>query len=66
MEELEYLIRTLTYKRSCLELEWKKFDSDSRYCLEIYNQMVGLGIALTEIYKLVSRHDQTPTQTEIH
>lgn len=51
MEELDYLIRTLTYKRSCLELEWKSLDDDCKF--ENQGKRDGLSIAITEIYKLV-------------
>ena len=53
MEELDYLIRTLTYKRSCLELDKKK---QHDFTDRIYTQgkIDGLQIALNEIYKLIS------------
>lgn len=56
MEHLDYLIRTLTYQRSKLELEIGKKDSISA---ENYLQgkIFGLGVAITEIYKLVSETD---------
>jgi hypothetical protein len=49
MEELEYLIRTLTYKRSTLELDLKK-DPESQYLLGVIE---GLNISISEIYRLV-------------
>jgi hypothetical protein len=59
MEQLEYLIRTLTYKRSCLELEFKKLSlEDKRKCGEYQGKIDGLSIAITEIYKLVAELDK--------
>lgn len=51
MEILDCLIRTLTYKRSCLELDWKNLDDDCK--LENQGVREGLSIAITECYKLL-------------
>lgn len=51
MEELDYLIRTLTYNRSVLELDMKKLpEQDKTYHKGL---IAGLNIAITEIYKLI-------------
>lgn len=52
MEELELLIRTLTYKRSCIELDLKKNPGELNYTL-MHGTIRGLNIAINEIYKLV-------------
>lgn len=53
MEKLEYLIRTLTYKRSCLELEEKK--ATDTHLKEIYaTKRDGVNEAIDEIYKLLA------------
>ena len=49
MEQLEFLIRTLTYKRSCLELDFKKEPNNAF----LEGKIKGLNIAITEIYKLI-------------
>jgi hypothetical protein len=49
MEHLEYLIRSLTYKRSGLELELKK-EPDSEY---LKGEINGLTISISMIYGLV-------------
>lgn len=51
MEQLDYLIRTLTYKRSCFELEMKHATIEEYLLLDA--KVEGLQIAITEIYKLV-------------
>lgn len=57
MEQLDYLIRTLTYKRSCLELALKKRksfglgDSDT-VTNHLQGKIDGLNFALTELYKM--------------
>jgi hypothetical protein len=54
MEELEYLIRALTYKRSCLELDLKNINVQFElgpYCI-CKGKIEGLSIAISEIYKL--------------
>lgn len=69
MELLEYLIRTLTYKRSILELERNEASSDGFACDAFYTytegQIRGLSIAITEIYKLVSEMENDTKRTEI-
>jgi len=55
MEKLEYLIRTLTYKRSCLELSRRT--TNMTETLLIDGTIKGLSIAITEIYKLVGEQD---------
>ena len=52
MEQLDYLIRTLTYKRSSLELMLKQEHSDEFYS-HVKDEIKGLNIAITEIYKLI-------------
>lgn len=57
MELLDYLIRTLTYKRSCWELDLKKLQEQEKYeysfVIRIQAKIDGLNTAITEIYKLV-------------
>lgn len=52
METLNFLIRTLTYKRACLELEWDTLDDDGKF--ENQGKREGLSIAIAECYKLVN------------
>jgi len=52
MEKLEYLIRTFTYKRSCLKQELKKEWFDSEILVK-RGQIKVLNEVITEIYKLV-------------
>ena len=59
MEYLDYLIRTLTYQRSCWELDLEKFDG--RYELTstmLHGRIEGLNVAISEIYKLVGELDK--------
>ena len=63
-DTFDYLIRTLGYKRSCLELEMKKienilknnvpnnilFEKQKEY---VEGEIMGLSIAITELYKLL-------------
>lgn len=53
MEYLDYLIRTLTYKRSCLELDLTKafFDVDK---YQIQGKIDGIQLALDQVYKLLN------------
>ena len=53
MEDLDYLIRTLTYKRSCLEIDIKKQEQGSIAHVSMLGEIKGLQSALTEIYKLM-------------
>ena len=53
MEQLDYLIRTLTYKRSCLELELKNHVEFDNLKFQLSGQIDGLTMAISEIYKLV-------------
>lgn len=53
MEELEYLIRTLTYKRSQLELGLKMFKDNELALALLKGKIWGIQSALNEIYKLV-------------
>jgi hypothetical protein len=63
METLDYLIRTLTYKRSCLELENKKFKFIQIEHALNSARIESLNVALTEIYKLVAEMDHpNPSQ----
>lgn len=57
MEQLEYLIRALTYKRSCLELEGKEQSSFREEQINTLGIIEGLSIAITEIYKLIAESD---------
>ena len=56
MDILDLLIRTLTYKRSVLELELENLTSqpDLGNYLELKGKIAGLQIAITELYKLLS------------
>lgn len=58
MEQLEFLIRTLTYKRSCLELDLKKRTSVDSVALHYQGKIDGLNFAITEIYKLVNEGEE--------
>lgn len=49
MEDLDYLLRTLTYRRSCLELQFKKEQNN----VFLEGQIKALSFAITEIYKLI-------------
>jgi len=51
MEKLDYLIRTFTYKRSCLELDLKF--AEMTETLVINGKIDVLNIVITEIYKLI-------------
>ena len=54
MEQLDFLIRTLTYKRSCLELDRdKRVDKMDSLSIHLQGKIDGLQFAITEIYKLV-------------
>ncbi len=53
METLDYLIRSLTYTRSCKELEIKKFPEE--FVMErtfLNGEIQGINIAITELFKL--------------
>ena len=53
MEKLDYLIRTLTYKRSCIELDKKKKKQKSIAHLCLQAEHKGIQTAITEIFKLI-------------
>ena len=53
MEKLDYLIRTLTYKRSCIELDIKKQKQGSIAHLCLQAEHNGIQTAITEIFKLI-------------
>ena len=53
MEKLDYLIRTLTYKRSCIELDIKKQKQESIAHLCLQAEHKGIQTAITEIFKLI-------------
>ena len=53
MEKLDYLIRTLTYKRSCIELDIKKQKQGSIAHLCLQAEHKGIQTAITEIFKLI-------------
>jgi hypothetical protein len=57
MEHLDYLIRTLTYKRSVLELELKNHVEFDNLKFQLSGKIDGINVALTEIYKLVSESE---------
>ena len=57
MEQLEYLIRSLTYKRSCFEIELReanKYEGIIEVKYDLAGKIEGLSIAITEIYNLIS------------
>ena len=51
LEQLDYLIRMLTYKRSCLEIDMQE-DPNNPIGDYIDSQIMGLSIAITEAYKM--------------
>jgi len=53
MEDLDYFIRTLTYKRSCLEIDIKKQEQGSIAHVSMLGEHKGIQTAITEIYKLI-------------
>ena len=53
MEKLDYLIRTLTYKRSYIELDIKKQKQGSIAHLCLQAEHKGIQTAITEIFKLI-------------
>ena len=53
MEKLDYLIRTLTYRRSCIELDIKKQKQGSIVHLCLQAEHKGIQTARTEIFKLI-------------
>ena len=53
MEDLDYLIRTLTYIRSCLEIDIKKQEQGSIAHLCLQAEHKGIQTAITEIFKLI-------------
>lgn len=60
MEQLDYLIRTLTYKRSCIECDLHTLD-DSRLINSteyMEGQIAGLTSALSELYKMLNEIDK--------
>lgn len=69
MELLEYLIRTLTYKRSCWELDLKKLLEQDKYefshIIRIQAKIDGIQFAITEIYKLVEQTEDGTKSTEV-
>lgn len=58
MEDLDYLIRTLTYKRSSLEIDMKnqKEGSIAHLCLQAEHK--GIQTAITEIFKLIETKEK--------
>ena len=58
MEDLDYLIRTLTYKRSSLEIDIKnqKKGSIAHLCLQAEHK--GIQTAITEIFKLIKEKEE--------
>lgn len=55
MEDLDYIIRTLTYKRSCLEIDIKKQEKGSIAHVSMLGEHKGIQTAISEIYKLLER-----------
>jgi hypothetical protein len=55
LENLDYLIRTLTYKRSCLEcdLRNKKYSYGGEI-VYVEGQIEGLTESITELYKMLN------------
>lgn len=69
LDQLDYLIRTLTYKRSSLECDLRKVQKRTKEQKELElkdsyeesstveylkGQINGLGIAISELYKMLS------------
>ena len=63
MEYLDYLIRTLTYQRSCWELDLKKeqeqWKDNSSFVIRIQAKIDGINFAISEIYKLTAELDKS-------
>ena len=57
MEKLDYLIRTLTYRRSCIELDIKKQKQGSIAHLCLQAEHKGIQTAITEIFKLIEESE---------
>jgi hypothetical protein len=66
MEYLDYLIRTLTYQRSCWELDLKKeqeqWKDNSSFVIRIQAKIDGINFAISEIYKLTAELDKIHTK----
>ena len=58
MEDLYYLIRTLTYKRSCLEIDIKKQEQGSIAHVSMIGEHKGIQTAITEIFKLLEKKEE--------
>ena len=59
MEKLEYLIRTLTYQRSLIEIEQRRHVDFDNLKFQNAGKIDGINLAITEIYKLISEDDKT-------
>ena len=55
MEQLDYLIRSLTYKRSCFELDLKNKSLDDIKRSELIGKISSLQYALNLIYDLLPK-----------
>lgn len=55
MEQLDYLIRSLTYKRSSFELDLKNKKLSEEKKIEIIGKISGLQYALNLIYDLLPK-----------
>jgi len=56
MIQLDYLIKTLTDKRSVLELQLKNHVEFDNLKFQLSGQIDGLNMAITELYKLVDNY----------
>ena len=53
LEKMEYLIRTLTYKRSCIECDLRDNKHTILIKFKLQGEIEGLSMAITEIYKMI-------------
>ena len=58
MEDLDYLIRALTYKRSSLEIDITKQEQGSIAHLCLQAEHKGIQTAITEIFKLIKEKEE--------
>lgn len=57
MEQLDYLIRSLTHKRSCLQLDYKKLENKSNR-ENIGGQIDGIQYSLSLIYSILPNTEE--------
>ena len=57
MEQLDFLIRTLTYKRSCIECDLRDNKHTILIKFKLQGEISGLTIAISEMYKLINELD---------